>query len=430
MRSDPFKPALWDGSDPLYAPCMRRVKRWFYWRPPARYITAGYNKSPIRLPGEDGDGQDLPRAQKARDLTREMLRWFNAEEALVEPGTWQWLIARYKSDEFSPFKEVKENTAQNYLWCLSRWEEAIGKVKITDTDHVALRRWQKAAQDGQEARQRAENARRRDAHLAALATDPEARRLPDVPVDGTAYVKRLFTALRIVVSYGVSIRAPGAAHVREILSAMRIKSTKPRKVAPTDDEVLAIIAAADAAGEAAFALGLSCQWWLTLRAVDVRGQWLGRGSQKRWADGLTWDMISKDLTLIRKTPSKTERSMADEMEFDLTLLPDLRARLLAIPREERIGPVIKRNGTPITPRHWLTLFRKFARAAGVPDEVWMMDTRSGAINHARRLGASPILLQHQANHTNMKTTDRYIRGRSESVREVIALRSGTTKQPI
>ncbi len=70
MSSETFRQALWDGSDPLYAPCMRQSKRWFYWRPPARYVKAGYNKSPIRLPGEQGDGQDQARAQKARDLTR------------------------------------------------------------------------------------------------------------------------------------------------------------------------------------------------------------------------------------------------------------------------------------------------------------------------------------------------------------------------
>jgi hypothetical protein len=89
--------------------------------------------------------------------------------------------------------------------------------------------------------------------------------------------------------------------------------------------------------------------WVTPPAVDVRGQWLNRGAEtggivrggKRWQDGMTWDMIDREITTLRKTPSKTEDSLTEELEWDLTLSPDLRARLQTGPQDQRVGPVIK-----------------------------------------------------------------------------------------
>ena len=376
--------------DPAYAPGIGKSKQHFYWRPSKTLVKAGYHKQAIKLDGEAGDSRDMERAAKCRDLTRQMLRWASGDDTprLVN-GTWLWLIARYKSDEFSPFKEVKANTREGYLHSLARWEAGIGAVKIADTDLVALKRWQQAMQKSERS---------------------------------VAYIKRAFTMLRIVTGYGVAIKAPGARDVRDILGELRIKSPRPRTSSPTQAQIEAIIASADAAGHHGFALGLVMQWWLTLRAVDVRGQWL----EGRWADGLTWDMISKDFTIITKTPSKTERSAPEAMIFDITPLENLRARLMAIPMDQRIGPVIKlESGQPFKRRYWAELFRTHARAAGVPDEVWGMDTRAGALNHAVGLGASPYDVRNQANHASLDTTDRYMRGRSESASRVIALRTGT-----
>lgn len=406
-----FKPALWDGSDPTYAPCVSTARNLFYWRPPARYVAAGYRADAVRLPGEKGDGRDAERAQRARDLTRDMLRHYDASEAQVTPGSWLWLIGRYKSDEFSPFHDVKENTRESYLGLMARLEDAIGKTQISVTDLVTLKRWQKAMKEGHEARAMEYNTR-----AAENGFSPR-------PVDATDYVKRMFTMIRILIGYGKQIKAPGARDVQDILSELRIKAPKPRKASPTEDHIASIVAQSDAAGNAAFSLGVLCQWWLTLRAVDVRGQWLGHGAEARWADGLTWDMLDKDLTTIRKTPSKTERSAPEELVFDLTQIPDLRARLQAIPMEQRVGPVIKRpSGVPFRRDTWTKMFRKYANAAGVPRDLWLMDTRAGAINHAKRAGATSIQLQHQANHAQSSTTDRYVRERSDSANTVIQLR--------
>lgn len=408
-----FKPALWDGSDPLYAPCMRQSKRWFYWRPPTAYVEAGFRKDPVKMIGMAGDGLDLDRAQMARDLTREMIRFYEASTVKVQPGTWLWLIGRYKSDEFSPMMDVKYNTKADYLHRLDRLETAIGNVLITETDLITLKRWQKAMAAAHEARVAEFNARAESGGFEARSSD------------STHYVKSLFTMIRIITGYGVQIKAPGARDVRDILSEMRIKSPRPRHTSPTSEQIQAIVTVADADGNAAFSLGLLCQWWLTLRAVDVRGQWLGKGAQMRWADGMTWAMLDKDVTKLCKTPSKTEKAAPDALEFDLTLIPELRARLMSIPADQRIGPVIKQpNGVPFQADRWSKLFRKYADQAGIPRDVWMMDTRAGAINHAKNHGASHIQLQHQANHSQASTTDRYVRERSGTVNTVISMRRG------
>jgi len=401
-----FSPALWDGSDPLYAPCTRVAKGLVYWQPPKKYRTAGYKVGNMRLPGRDGDGKDAERAKLARTYTIEMIQWSQGgDPAPIRPGTWGWIIARYRSDDVSPFRDLKANTRDDYLFTLKRWEETISDVEIEVTDLVELKTWQRSMQ---------KNGR------------------------SVAYIKKMFTILRIVAGYGVALKAPGARDVKDILGELRLKSPKPRKVSPTPAQIAAIIAKAEEADDHAFALGLLMQWWLTLRAVDVRGQYLRMTAEEaakaedeggivrggfRWADGLTWSMIDRDVTLLTKTPSKTEEAAPDALVFDLCQIPEIRNRLLATPADKRVGPIIvDRHGLPFDRFAWSDKFRAYRRAAELPEDVWMMDTRAGAINDAKRAGAGPILLQHAANHASLETTNRYIREQNASIAQVIDLR--------
>ena len=162
---------------------------------------------------------------------------------------------------------------------------------------------------------------------------------------------------------------------------------------------------------------------LTLRAVDVHGQTL----DGQWQDGLTWNML--DGTILRKTPSKTMKTTGQSMEWDLALIPDLLQRIEALPMDQRVGPMIRqKNGMPFTKRRWAALFRRYATAAGLPDEVCSMDLRAGAITEAKNLGASLTDLQHAAAHANPSTTNRYVRDREQAGNKVISLRR-TSAQP-
>ena len=70
------------------------------------------------------------------------------------------------------------------------------------------------------------------------------------------------------------------------------------------------------------------------------------------------------MTILTTTPSKTEDSAPDALEFDLTLLPEVRARRLSIPAAQRVGPVIvDRKGMPFNRYTWSDKLRQYRRAA-------------------------------------------------------------------
>lgn len=382
-----FKDALWDGSDPTYAPGLRFTKGHAYWVAPRKYVEFGYALKRYRLPpGTKDDEHALERARKCRELTQEMLRWYEGETQRIPHGTWRWLIGRYRSDEFSPIKGVKANTRKVYLQVLGWIEPAIGDVEISETTYTELMRWK--------------------------AVMEQKGRSP-------SYIKRWFTMLRMLTSYGVVLEEPDCQRLKAILSEVRIKNPAPRKTAPTREQIAAICAEADKAGDRSFALGVALQFWLSCRAVDIRGQYVAG----KWADGLVWgEHIDLHATRLQKTTSKT----GAEIDIDLTLMPEIRERLLETPVEARIGPVILCPGTgkPYTQRHWANRWARYRKLAGLPDDIWSMDTRAGALTEGQRRGIDRGLLQQAATHKSAATTARYTRDASAAQRKVINLRRG------
>lgn len=396
----PYRKELWTGKDPLYAPGMNWTRDVAYWKAGRKYVEMGYAVKIVRLPGKKGDGLDKERAAKARQLTREMIRWGNGATDAIREGTWRWLIARYLGDATSPFHEIKANTARNYRRIIETWERAIGDALLSSCNHTEMVKWQRVMQD-------------------------KGRSVHDI--------KSRFTMLRRLVSYGVMIEHPECLRLSGILSRMRIKSPPPRHVFPTREQVEAVIKQADAAGDHAVSLTTLFMWWFALRAVDVRGQWLEvrpgddtGGIVKngmRWADGMTWDMIDRDITRLTKVISKTASRNPDPITFDLTLVPEIRNRLLEVPTEKRVGPVIlAHDGLPFRHMALAQRFRIHANAAGLPKHIKLMDVRAGAITEAKQRGASPYDLRDAAGHQLLSTTDRYARDRSAGGANVLRLR--------
>lgn len=395
-----YKPALWDESDPDYAPGIMYRGGYPIWRAPKRLVDAGYAVRYVKLPeGVKDDGLHRERAARCRDLTREMLRWLDGENARrPEPNTVKWLIGRYKSDEGSEYLGVKANTRQDYSAHLSYWEETVGEMKLSDLTFQAI--------------------------MSIEAGMKKRGRSAD-------FIHRKFTMLRSLAKHGVLIRADGARDLREVLSLIKFKMPSLRNVAPSRIQVLRVVGKARQAGYLSFAAGILMQFECALRAVDVRGQWLpadGCGgivsNGRRWADGLTWEMVSSDLSGFTKVISKTKDSLPEPILFPLTSLPRLRAMLDALaPRESRVGPVfLSSTGLPYDKRTWAALWRKFAREGRVPDAIRCMDLRAGAISEADAMGASREKLSQAAQHTQIATTGRYVRNRGKAVAEVINLR--------
>ena len=99
------------------------------------------------------------------------------------------------------------------------------------------------------------------------------------------------------------------------------------------------------------------------------------------------------------------------MDFDLTRYSLLFPLLELVPHDQRRGAVVKgEHGLPIRARTYQKRFRKIARAAGIPDEVWSMDARAGAATEALEADVPLTTIQHGGTgHARPDTTLRYIR---------------------
>lgn len=400
-----FEQSLWDDSDPTYAPCMkhRKDRGTYFWRPPKKYLDAGYSIKTFKLVGEAGDGQDLERARHCRELTREMLEWYEGQTNGRQPGTWGWLIGRYKADEFSGIWEVRPSTREGYLKELAKIEAAIGGVLIEETNFERMMTWRKAMKE-----------KGRSLH----------------------YIKKWFTHWGLVNSHGIKISGHDAVRekclqLKVIREEVRIKNPAPRAAFITREQVEKVVAEADKRRLFHVSLSVLIRFEFMLRGNDVYGQWEpSEGRQggiqhngRIWVDGMTWDMISTDLTTISKVISKTRDSLPEPYEFDLMNTPEIRKRLMAVPRDRRTGPVIVLPlGRPPKDGVITRAFKSIVRDLKLPEDLQIRDARSGGITEAKTM-VEPYELRDAAQHTQVTTTNRYARGRSDSANKVVSLRA-------
>ena len=94
------------------------------------------------------------------------------------------------------------------------------------------------------------------------------------------------------------------------------------------------------------------------------------------------------------------------------------------------------HGLPVRERSYRKWFRAIAHAAGIPDEVWSMDSRAGGAVEADEAGAEFAAIQAALTHSKPDRTLRYIRGRSKRIASVADARrraretdERTTKEP-
>lgn len=369
-----------------------------FWKCPPKYRKLGYPVKTVRLPGYQGDGRDEERATLCQEENMKAESWLEGPAAPAV-GSWRTLIQRYKADEFSPIHDIKPKTRELYLWLLDRWDKAIGSTQIIQTDYERIRRIERAMKD---------NGRSK------------------------SYIKRMFTMLRTVTKYGVAIGDQDAERVSKVLSAIRFSSSPARSETMTHEQVDAFVAEASARGLDGLALGVLFCAWFAFRPVDVFGQWVsGTGgisrNGKRWEDGLTWDMIAPDFSHFTKVISKTEDSLPEPITYDLTPLPEIQERLRKAAEGGRVGPVVVcHSGQPYEHRARARAFRRVAKAVGIPDNIQMRDIRAGVLTDTRKLGVEPYIIRDLAGHTQLSTTDRYLRGRHESINNVVKLRKANS----
>ena len=379
------------------------------WVAPAKARKAGFSPETARLAAEPLPTRPAPGsiehrafAATCRRLHAEALQHLSGKtkRQMVDDGTFNALFDFYELHEESPFQTVKHNTRDTYMSDLKALRAAIGTQRRHLVSGPDMKRWH------------------RKFKLPTKEGGPERIR--------SAHSK--MTMLRMTLGFGAFLELQHAKRLVDILSETRFENSAPRESSITADQVIAVRKAAHARGYPSVALAIAVMFECLLRQRDVIGEWrkdataqpagglIDRGLV--WSTGLVWGThINSDLILSKPTSKSRGRKRA---VFDLKLLPMVMEEIAFVPPEKRIGPLIvsETTGIPWRRRRFQEHWRKCARAAGIPDDIWSMDTRAGGLSEADEAGAELGALRHAATHSQPSTTVRYLRRPLKKTSEV------------
>lgn len=374
-----------------------------YWVARADAVKAGYSPRTVRLTDDPGEIEAPAEvAARCRVMWAEMLEFLagrgRSTGTAFPVGTVGWLLERYQADKEGPHWRVRAVTREGYDKSIAIVGSTVGARRLDAVTGRDLWRW-----------------------FLQWARADEAGNLRN---HRRAY--GCIQVLRVAAKYGVAERIPAAVGFRQILSAVEFPVPRRRGHAMTREQAVAIVSKAVDMGEFGVALGVALQFGCALRQKDVIGEWEKTpDGGRRWARGLLWGEHVSPALVLRKPTSKSKGSKI--AEHDLKLIPIARAEIERIPVESRIGPVVRdeRTGKPFLQREYAHRFRAVARSAGVPDEVWSMDARAGAITEAHEAGASIEDAMAAATHTEAATNLGYRRSQIEASNRVARARFGS-----
>lgn len=342
-----------------------------YWDPKRAIKGAPAYLDVIRLADGLSDEQIAEECQRRTRALQDDLRGKNAAPSY--DGTIKSLIDCYKHDTTSSLHTVKHSTRiRDYEPSLRVLEKNVGKRRIDALKASDFKDWFKQW--------------RKKGHRRASGA---------------------IKLLRLVLSYGAGERLQGCNQARAILSDIRFEQPAGREIAMTYDQCLAIVKKSAEMKCPSIGFVEALKFETALRRIDIIGEWAPppEGGEFRWA-GLMAKSISKDMILTLKT-SKTGAAVAR----DLNSYP-LVAEALKAFRIPDIGPVVidEDHGKPYWENRYTEKFRKVRDAAGVPSNVWSMDSRAGAVSETVEATGSLEDARDLATHTTTKTTRRYSRG--------------------
>lgn len=377
-----------------------------YWVARTDLVRAGYEPETIPLPYDINDREHHALISAAcLRYQAEMLEWSAGRKR--DPnrfdGTLLSLARKYQTDPASPFQRMKHNTRHKDTYTLKIIERAFGKRVLAALKIGDFYRWYEEAKK------------------------------PKIP-GGPERIRKahgIIKKLRELFAYGIMAELPECKRLYEILEHARFAQPARRRIAMELEHVEAFIPKAIEMGRLSLALGTALQFETAMRQKDVVGEWepIPQGEEvsgivlngRRWANGLLWSDISAEL-LLRKATTKTGAYAA----HDLKLCPLVLRCLDMAPADRRLGPVIidETAGRPYAESAYGREWRLVARAAGIPDHVWNMDARAGAITEAEDAGADLDHIRSTAAHSQSSTTLRYSRGAVGKSRKVAELRIG------
>jgi hypothetical protein len=373
----------------------------------------GYPDRSVRLP-VDADVATL--AALCQEHTARLNAWIAAIAA--EPaqltktrydGSVLSLCRIYQERPQSRFHKVKRNTRKTYGDSLKIIERTVGQRQIRNLTILDVQHWY-----------------------------DEWRRPPEEGkperIDRAHDAVAMFrTALR----FGAALRFQGCRQLNDELAMVKFEKGGAREEEITYAQAVAFIRTALELGRKGvlpeeraryMAIGVSAQFELLLRQKDIIGEWsparpdvkntICFGSEM-WTGFFTWDRIPGWRWRLKTSKSKYRAAA----EFDLTNYSLLFPLLESVPHEQRTGAVVKgEHGLPVRERSYRKWFRQIARAAGIPDNVWSMDSRAGGATEAEESGADLEAIQDALTHSKKEMSLRYIRRRTKRIATVAEAR--------
>lgn len=384
-------------SHALYAPGLKWRSRVDglvpMWIPPGTAVKAGYRPKSLMLNSRYSQHEI---AEACRKQWADLEQWRSGKPKPVKM-TIAWVIERYLNDKTSPFQRLGPDSKDSYRWECARIRETVGEMRLDPKIEGGVLVPRRTGEDF-----------RRWFHNWG---HPPGRK----PTPSRA--THCIAMLRTLLSYYVEIGGPGGVDLRATLSAMRFEKPPARLKAPTFQQVDAIVTKAEELGYRSIAITTLAQYELIERRAHIVGKWDGDS----WGDGWVWEGVSADW-IISYYQTKKGRILR---QFDLKPVQRLLDLLQTTPKEQRHGPIIisEDTGQPWIKRRYQETFREIARAAGVPDDVFSMDMRSGGVTEADGIaGITPRMIQDGAGHRNIHTQEIYRRDRQRNANKVVLLR--------
>jgi hypothetical protein len=346
-----------------------------------------------------------------REHTARLHKWIDDQNAPAEDaprlitrydGTVRSAVRIYQEHPYSRFHRVGNNTRTTYSEQLTILENECGLRRIARLTVLDVENWyntwrQPAAPGGRERIDKAHD---------------------------------LVSMFKTVLRFNAALRHPSCKQLADELALVKFEKGGAREQEMTFAQVAAFIRKAMEMAQSGvltaerartMVIGVAAQFDLLLRQRDIIGAWeptrrLGKippgqhvleHGDRTWHGYLTWENIPAWRWRMRTSKSKY-RAPAD---FDLQNHTLLFPLLEAVPLAERRGVIVKGDdGLPMTRHSYAKWFRKIARAAGIPDEVWNMDARAGGATEGYVDAEADLgLVQAGLTHANPNTTLRYIR---------------------
>lgn len=402
------------------------------WQARSERVAAGYRPKYIALwhGVEPTEPEAIDISTRCQHQQYDMLTWGRELPPPEKPapaafdGTLHALIHCYQTDADSPYQKNRYSTRKWRDALLKRMIAKYGDVKLSEIKARVLLAWHK-----------------------------------DITDDGVklASGSALIGQFRSIFSFGATLlEDPDCERLCGVLSKMRFQGAKPRTVSVTAEHAIAIrTLAREHFGWYSLALGQAIQFDCTLRQKDVVGELVPLSEPgvsavlmlgKKWLRGITWQEIDENL-ILRHVTSKKEKPVQIDLKLAEMVLEEFQiligdAPLIVVDETTKkvtvnrhllpaSGPLIINDvtGLPWTANEYRRKWRLVATKAGVPKNVWNMDSRSGAISEAIQAGAPIEFVRHAATHSDVSQTADYDRTQAESTAKVMKLRAEARNRP-